>query len=171
MNEKTTIADNGAQPLHGGSVRIHPALLVPMLAEILREGKEVPLAVSGNSMQPFLEHGRDFVTVSPVSGEVRRGDIVLFRDPTGRYLMHRVIRLREGKVITWGDGNMRPDPAWDPESVLGVVRSAKRKGKFITERSRSWRAWRSLWGLHPILRRPLLWLYRIATTNALRDAA
>ena len=151
-------------------VGIPTELLMPVLCDLLAEGKDVPLTVTGNSMQPFLMHGRDSVVVSPVTAAVRRGDVVLLRDASGRYLLHRVLRLRGEALITCGDGNMRPDRSETPGMIVGVVTHARRKGRMIGPDSFVWKFYARVWGLHPVLRRPLLWAARIFSPDSMRDA-
>lgn len=43
----------------------------------------LPLQVSGNSMFPFLTHGRDTVYLSRLTRPVRRGDVLLYRRDSG----------------------------------------------------------------------------------------
>lgn len=161
-------APNGPESRRVG---ISADVLMPVLCDLIAEGREVPLTVTGSSMQPFLEHGRDSVILSPLRGELRRGQIVLYVDAAGRYVLHRVIRIGDGSITPCGDGNMRPDPPVSPESVRGVVREVRRKGKLLGDSSLAWRAWMRLWGLHPVLRRPFLWAYRLFSADAMRDAA
>lgn len=135
---------------------------MPLLCSLLQEGREVSLTVTGYSMQPFFRHGRDSVLISPPNVAPVRGDIVLLRDVSGRYLLHRVLDTAEGIIYTCGDGNIRPDPPMPASGLCGIVRKAKRKGKVITEKSLFWRIFGRVWGGHPFARRPFLRIYRLA---------
>ena len=67
---------------------------LPMCREILAVGGQVPLRVTGVSMQPFLKEGRDTVWLASLPARVRRGDVLLFVRPSGKLVLHRVMRKR-----------------------------------------------------------------------------
>ena len=57
------------------STVIDPQDLIPQLLELLDETDTVPLLISGNSMSPFLIHGRDTVFLSKIITPPQRGDM------------------------------------------------------------------------------------------------
>ncbi len=67
-------------------------IFFPALEALLREGKSVSFTPRGTSMRPFIEGGRDSVTVSPLAGSVRVGDIVLAHVGDD-YILHRIYRI------------------------------------------------------------------------------
>ena len=52
-------------------------ILIPELARLLAEGKEVRFTPSGVSMRPFIEGDRDSVILATLKRAPRRGDILL----------------------------------------------------------------------------------------------
>ncbi len=89
------------------------------------------IPLDGESMRPLIRRGRDPVTIVPLAGPLRRGEVVLFEYPAGRYVVHRVYRIRGERVQTLGDHCWYPDP-WMPRScVLGTAQKAERDGKCI----------------------------------------
>ena len=60
-------------------MKIANDILIPELARLLAEGKEVRFTPSGVSMRPFIEGDRDSVILSPIVGQPRVGDILLVR--------------------------------------------------------------------------------------------
>ena len=86
------------------SARILPAsVLMPEYEALLREGAELPLVVSGGSMLPFLAPGRDSVLLKAPDRPLRRGDIVFYRRRNGMYVLHRLLRIRDGACWMVGD--------------------------------------------------------------------
>ncbi len=67
-------------------------IFFPALEALLREGKSVSFTPRGTSMRPFIEGGRDSVTVSPLAGSVRVGDIVLAHVGDD-YILHRIYQI------------------------------------------------------------------------------
>ena len=111
------------------------------------DGVMIPMRIplEGDSMRPLIRRGRDPVTIVPLSRPLRRGDVVLFECPPGRYVVHRVYHLRDGYVQTLGDNCWNPDP-WIPgKQVLGQALQAERNGHRIPLDSPAARAFGRLW--------------------------
>ena len=63
--------------------KVDTALLLEEYRTLLETVDQLPLLISGNSMSPFLVHGRDTVFLTRVKRPLRRGDIVLYRRQNG----------------------------------------------------------------------------------------
>lgn len=125
-------------------------ILIPELARLLREEKEVRFTPSGVSMRPFIEGDRDSVVLAPLNRSPRSGDIVLAHAEslcgTKTYVLHRIIRIEGEKIILQGDGNLDGVEWCGAGDIIGrVVRieNAKGKKKLLT-RGRLWRCLSSL---------------------------
>lgn len=101
--------------------------------ELAQQGIVLPMHIplDGDSMRPLIRRGRDPVTIVPLTRPLRCGDVVLFEYPVGRYVVHRVRRIREGLVQTLGDHCWNPDPWMPCTCVLGLVPRIQRNGRFI----------------------------------------
>lgn len=131
---------------------------------LARDGPAPPMCIplEGDSMRPLIRRGRDRVTIVPLTRPLKRGDVVLFEFPTGRYVVHRVYRLRDGFVQTLGDHCWNPDP-WMPErQVLGQVVQAERGRMRILLDSGAERAFGRLWMALLPLRRSYFALRHLA---------
>ena len=92
---------------------------MPVLRELLAQGQSVSLTVTGESMSPFLRHGRDQIRLAAVTAPPQRGDMVFFRRRNGQYIMHRVLRRMP-------DGSLQPLglPVWRWDTFyIEIVRS------------------------------------------------
>jgi len=119
---------------------------------LAREGAAPPVTIclEGESMRPLIRRGKDPVTIIPLSRPLKKGDVVLFRLGE-KYIVHRVWKLRGGRVRTFGDNCWRPDP-WIPlEQVLGqVVRYSRGAAQHRLDTPQA-RAWGRVWmAIHPI---------------------
>lgn len=76
---------------------------LPVLMELLDQGRQVTLTVTGGSMAPFLVHGRDAICFSRPKERLRRGDMAFFRRADGSYIMHRVCRVSPEGYFLVGD--------------------------------------------------------------------
>ena len=84
-------------------MKIENDILIPELARLLSEGKEVRFTPAGVSMRPFIEGDKDSVILAPLNRAPRRGDILLAQVQTlcGRttYVLHRLIRIEGGQLL------------------------------------------------------------------------
>ena len=156
-------------------MRVANDILIPELARLLQDGKEVRFTPSGVSMRPFIEGDQDSVILAPLTTQPRIGDILLVRVSDIRhqtsdikhstYVLHRLIRIEENPLasrlsplalyILQGDGNLQGEEQCRPEDIIGRVKrieypSGRRKP---LTRGRIW------YHLFP-LRRYLLKIYR-----------
>lgn len=104
----------------------------------------VPVPVAGNSMCPFLQDG-DMVYLDRLTRPVRRGDVVLFTRPGGRYVLHRILGSA-GNDLFWllGDNQMQPEIV-PGHRIHGIASAARRRGKQVTPKSPVWRFYAGPW--------------------------
>lgn len=140
-------------------MKIANDILIPELARLLAEGKEVRFTPSGVSMRPFIEGDRDSVILTALKTPPRRGDILLAQTQTlcGKttYVLHRLIRIEGDTYVFQGDGNLAGEERCALGDIIGrVARIETPKGhrKLLT-RGRVWFA------LRPV-RKWLLKIYR-----------
>lgn len=120
---------------------------------LAREGSAPPVTIclEGESMRPLIRRGRDPVTIVPLSRPLKKGDVVLFTLGDGRYIVHRVWKLKPGLVQTLGDNCVNPEPWFPAEQVLGQVIRFVRGGRAYRLDTSSARVWGWIWmGLFPI---------------------
>ena len=106
-------------------MRIENDILIPELARLLSEEKEVRFTPSGVSMRPFIEGDKDSVVLAPLGRLPKRGDILLARVTgyAGRrtYVLHRLIRIEGELYILQGDGNLMGEEQCRLEDIIGRV--------------------------------------------------
>lgn len=123
----------------------------------LSQGRAV-LPVTGGSMHPMLRAG-DLVRLVLPSGAWRPGDIILYQRVDGQYVLHRIIKERNGLLLCCGDHQWRSEEI-GPEQVLARAEARNRNGSWqALDCGRLWRYGRVWTALHPV-RRPLLALRR-----------
>ena len=119
---------------------------MPVLREILAQGREVSLTITGNSMSPFLVHGRDVILISPPDGRWKKGDMAFYQRTGGQYVMHRICRLdKEGNCFFVGDAQMVVEGPIAPSQIFGKITSVKRKGKWIGPGNFWWEFFEHVW--------------------------
>ena len=135
---------------------------MPKLLALLEDAEFVPLVISGNSMSPFLRHGRDTVFLSRVTEPLKRGDMILYRRDSGAYILHRIYAENDGCYQLVGDGQCGLEPGIRPEQILAVVTAVRRKGKLLQKGSLLWdffeHTWLALLPVRPAVFRLYGWL-------------
>ena len=127
---------------------------------LVAEGKTVTLTVKGNSMNPFIVHLRDRMTIGPWKDEdIRKGTVALVKDTRGSYVIHRIIKRDKDRVVLLGDGNIGFTETATLDNVIGIMHNIDRKGRIWTPQSTLWRLYSWFWmTLTPLRRYPLaLW--------------
>ena len=124
---------------------------------LISEGKTVTLTVKGNSMNPFVVHMRDQMTLGPWKEEdLHKGTVALVRDIHGNHLIHRIIKVEQETVTLLGDGNILQTETATKDNVIGILYKIHRKGRTYTPQSLIWRIYSAIWMfLTPVRRYPL----------------
>lgn len=126
--------------------------LYKVVALQLENGGRARLTVTGRSMLPLLRAYRDSVELIPVSGQQKKGKIILYRRENGQFVLHRIVRLTESGYICCGDNEAVREPVAQ-EQLLAVVDGLIRKGKQVSMKNFSYRGYVALWvGLFPFRR-------------------
>ena len=108
--------------------KVDTTLLLDEYRVLLETVDQLPLLISGNSMSPFLVHGRDTVFLTKVDRHLRRGDIVLYRRKTGAYILHRICAVRGDTFSMVGDAQTEIEHDIEREQIYALVCAAVRKG-------------------------------------------
>ena len=142
------------------TITIDKAIMMEEIRKLIAEGKTVTITVKGNSMNPYMVHMRDQMTLGPWQKEdIKKGTVALVRDIRGNYLIHRIIEIHPDRVILLGDGNIRMTETATWDNIIGIMYAITRKGRSHTSDSLVWRIYSSIWmSLTPLRRWPLgLW--------------
>lgn len=131
------------------------------VCHLLSQGqRQVPVPVAGTSMCPFLHPG-DTVYLEALSRQPEVGDILLFRRPSGAYILHRVVELaKDGRPVLLGDSQLVKEPI-QPDWIRGIVVQARRKGQLITPDHKTWRFYRRTWVRLVPVRKPILKVHKL----------
>lgn len=134
--------------------------MMDAVRKLIDSGKTVTISLKGNSMNPFIVHLRDSMTLRKATGaDIRKGTVALVLTDDGHYVLHRIYAV-DGDVITMlGDGNVKMTEKCTRANIIGVMQSLDRKGHTVTPESREWKLYSRLWNfLTPVRRYPLaLW--------------
>ena len=139
---------------------VEPELWMQQLPQLLQQAQAVPLIISGNSMAPFLVHGRDTVYLSKLTRRPKKGDMILYRRDNGRYILHRICSISGDSFTMIGDAQTQREPGITRDQILARVTAVRRKGKLLQKGSFLWYFFEKHWIRMIPLRRAALAVYR-----------
>lgn len=122
-------------------------IFLDAVKEMVQEGREVPVTITGNSMSPFLVHRRDRVLFSSIKRPLQKGDMVLYQRKGGQYVMHRIQRIdwKRNEYYMIGDAQMMTEGPLKEGQIAAVVTSVCRKGKWLKQGDFWWEFFRGPW--------------------------
>ena len=156
-------------------IQLKNEILIPQIAEQIRQGYNVTLPLRGYSMRPFLEDGRDKALLTSVTHPLKVGDVILAEISHQRWALHRIVNIDGDNITMYGDGNFSPEHI-KRQHVIAIVREFYRKGSITPTHVDSllytvyWRLWIAL---RPIRRYLLLawklWHYPAQTLKNIKQ--
>lgn len=94
----------------------------------------------GDSMMPFLREGKDLMVIEPrPAGRCKRLDAVLYKRPNGKYVMHRILKVRKHDYVLCGDNRIMREFGVQEDWIFGVLTGIIRDGKTIPVTDRRYR--------------------------------
>jgi len=145
-------------------------ILIPELARLLNEQKEVRFTPSGVSMRPFIEGDKDSVILASMNRLPQRGDILLAQvtaaNGSKTYVLHRLVRIENHQspitndqssiiYVLQGDGNLFGEETCTRNDIIGrviAIETPQGRRKRLTSGK--------LWYILRPFRRYLLKIYR-----------
>ena len=126
--------------------------------ELLDRDGEIFYRTDGTSMRPLIKTGRDLVVITKKDGRLKKYDVGFFR-ASDKYVLHRVLMVRDVGYITAGDNNCFRETVAE-DDMLGVMTRIKRKDKEVKLDGAGYRIYSRLWGGNFTLRRLIVSPYR-----------
>ncbi len=118
--------------------------LMTLVLPMIEEGKTVKLTVTGFSMYPLVSSRRDSVLLKKAE-TLSVGDVPLFRREDGSYILHRIVKKKDGFFATMGDYEIKKEYPVKPEQVVAKAVGFYRKERYIDCNSTEYRIYSFLW--------------------------
>jgi len=104
----------------------------------------------GVSMMPLLRQGKDLFTVTKRNGErCKKGDVVLYKRPPNKYVLHRIVEVRDNDYVILGDNCINKEYGIKDSDIIGVMTGYVRNGKEHSIYDKSYRLY-SFMTMHTI---------------------
>ncbi|MBQ1903283.1 MAG: S24/S26 family peptidase [Ruminococcus sp.] len=136
--------------------------------DFLESNGELTYTNVGTSMMPLLKQHRDLFTVRRKgSARCRAGDVVLYRRPPNKYVLHRVVEVRKNDYVILGDNCINKEYGITDGDIIGVMTGYVRKGRTHTVKDRSYRIYKA-YIMHTIPLRVLFKKVKLKTKRAVK---
>lgn len=129
------------------------------LLDVLKESGTIKVPVQGRSMRPFLKEGRDSVVLNLPDGNLKKGDIVVYKRKN-TCVMHRIVDVQQNTVSIMGDNEINPDNGVDKSNIVAVVKEIHRDGKIIRKNDFQWKFYSDIY-INQNVRKLFLKLHKI----------
>lgn len=125
----------------------------PTIRKIFAAGGDFTFYPKGTSMHPFVEQGRDKITLAPIQDQVRKYDVILYKRKNGAFVLHRVVGERADGYIFRGDNQFVKEYGIKKEQMIGRMTEIIRSDEVIRVDDVKHRLWAMLWVHTALLRR------------------
>jgi hypothetical protein len=114
--------------------------------QVLQEHGQLVYTNVGDSMWPLLHEGRDLMIIDKKpEGRMKKYDAILYKRPCGKYIMHRILKVRQDDYVLCGDNRWLREFGVKDEWILGVLTAVVRKGKRVSVTSWKYRLYVHIW--------------------------
>ena len=112
-------------------------------SQLLSDGVYVS-TTRGTSMRPLFKTNRDVIILKTPDRELKKYDVVLYRTKDGKYILHRIIAVKENVFIIRGDNTFVRETV-SKDRILAILTEYNRKGKKHSTSDTSFRIYSHLW--------------------------
>lgn len=93
----------------------------PIIRALLANGETFSFCPHGTSMLPTIHPGRDSVSIVRLDGRASLFDILLYKRPNGKFVLHRVIAVGEEDYTLCGDNRVEIERGVKDDQIIGVL--------------------------------------------------
>ncbi len=111
------------------------ASMMPVIQELVGQGKSVEIMPHGESMLPTIKSG-DVVTVSSPDCKLKKYDVVLYARTDGSAILHRITAVLNSGYVMAGDAQNYLEYPVKREQIVAVVTKVVRDDKVIYKRDK-----------------------------------
>ena len=135
--------------------RLHWTMTHRTLEQELALNGQSCIQTIGVSMEPLLHDRKSTVTIKAKTAPLQKYDVVLYRRPAGKYVLHRIIKVLDGAYLIRGDNSIENEVVPD-EWIFGVMTGyyGNEQDQYVSCESARYRYYlKTLW-----LRYGVLWM-------------
>ncbi len=129
-------------------------VLFPIIEETIKSGTDIKLKVSGTSMYPLVGSRRDSVLLTKAE-ELKVGDVPLFKRADGKFVLHRIVKIRDGAYGMRGDFEQKTEYPIHKEQIIAVAKGFYRNERYISCENFWYKMYKFFW-MHTVVIRPCI---------------
>lgn len=99
----------------------------------------------GDSMYPLIRQDRDILIIEKVNGRLKKYDVPLYKRDNGKYVLHRVLKVRKDDYVIVGDNRYVKEYGITDKHIIGVLTGIVRGGKEISTKDIKYRIYVHIW--------------------------
>lgn len=112
--------------------------------QLRKDGYVLELSV-GTSMQPIIRQRTEQLLIKALNMPPKKKDVVLFRRNCGKYVLHRIVRVKQGYYMIRGD-NCYENEIVLPDQLVGKLKGFYKGERFIDcEKNLSYKVYVFFW--------------------------
>ena len=120
--------------------------LVPLITDLLGDGKDVIITARGNSMRPMVKNFRDAIILTSYSGGADVGDVILYKRESGSFVLHRIVdKGEDGSYVLMGDFQTVREEGIKETQIIASLSGYIRKGKTVSCSSKRYQRYKKRW--------------------------
>ena len=104
--------------------------IVPLVQEQVECGGRFYLIPKGKSMLPTIKEGIDTVVLEKATS-LKKGDILLYKRKNGQYVLHRLLKIKDGNLTMCGDAQLNLESDITERDVVAKVTEIIKQDKSI----------------------------------------
>ncbi len=112
--------------------------------QLQKNGKLIYTNV-GDSMMPLIRQDRDLLVIRPVHARLKKYDVPLYRRDSGKYVLHRILKVRDQDYVICGDNRWSREYGITDKHIIGVLTAVIRDGKEIPVTDKKYLCYVHLW--------------------------
>lgn len=106
--------------------------LHPIICESIKDGGQFVFYPSGMSMYPTIKEKEDCVVLVEAEN-LQKNDLILYLRDNGKYVLHRIISLKNGKYILCGDNQVVYERGITDSNIIAMAHEIRKpSGKVIS---------------------------------------
>ncbi len=120
--------------------------LVPLITDLLKDGKDVIITARGNSMRPMVKNLRDALILTSYKGNAEVGDVILYKRESGAFVLHRIVdKSEDGSYVLMGDFQLVREEGIKESQILASLSGYIRKGRTVLCSSKRYQRYKNRW--------------------------
>ena len=112
--------------------------------------------VKGTSMMPMLCARTDRAVIENLTGDLTRGEVVLYKRKNGAYVLHRLVKTGKKGLVFCGDNHFALEYGVTKDMCLGVLKGYFRGETYVDLRkSRKYKFYKAFYANRRVLKKLL----------------